>query len=538
VELRAYQSEAIAAARDKLRTERSTLVVLPTGSGKTVIFAEIARLAIARGGRVLVLAHRTELLDQAAAKVRAAAPDLRVEREQASSRAGLARVVIASVQTLHRAPRLARWAPDAFSLVIVDEAHHVAAQSYQRVLAHFATAKILGFTATPDRADGVGLRGTFQSVAYARSMLDLVRLGYLVPISGRVVTVDGFDVAGVKIVRGDLQDKGLQEALDEPGVLDSIAKALLEHHGGRTTLVFVPGVAIAHDLAALLDAGPDAGGAVAIDGTTDAADRALRFELFQRGAKRFLVNVGIATEGVDIPRCGCVAVVRPTMSRSLFVQMVGRGTRLFPDKRDCLVLNFAPQNCRHKLIVPIDAMLGDELDDLTKQAIRELAEEQPDADIEQLIIDGTERANERRKRVHSIRARLEAWDPYGIIRVDEPDDDEPQISTGPWREAEQQYVVRAGLPEPVASGLSDAQLRALVRTLKRRMRAGLCTLKQARQLARRNLNPHVSIDDASIAMAALADAGWRATPIWLRTDPRFRLTAADGPNIVGALDVT
>ncbi len=525
MQLRSYQSEAIAAAREHLRRQRSTLVVLPTGAGKTVVFSEIVRLVAEKGGRALILAHRTELLDQAMAKIQAVAPDLAVEREQASSRARLAPVVVASVQTLHRPKRLARWAEDAFGLIVVDEAHHAAAASYQRILEHFAGAKVLGFTATPDRSDGTGLRGTFESIAYSRSMLDLVRLGHLVPIKGRTVRVDGFDVSGVKVVAGDLQDKGLVEALDEPGVLDAVAKAILEQSEQRSTLVFVPGVAIAHDLAALLDDSPGAGGAVAIDGTTPSDERAIRFAQFQAGTKRYLVNVGVATEGTDLPRCACVAVVRPTMSRSLFVQMVGRGCRLFPEKQDCLVLNFAPKNSRHRLVVPVDAMLGDDLDELTKQAIRELAEIEPGASVDELVPQAEEIVAERKRRVHSIKARLEAWDPYGLLDVSEPV--EGRAVPDEERQRAADYAIDAGVPPELVSKMSDVQVVAVARAVRRRRRDGLCTLKMARQLARRGLNPNVTMEEGMHAMRLLREAGWKRTPASLLSDPRFRMPRAE-----------
>lgn len=521
MELRDYQREAIDAARARLRVDRSTLVVLPTAAGKTVIFAAIARAAVAKGGRVLVLAHRSELLDQATAKIRAVAPDLDVEREQASSRAHGAPVVVASVQTLHRATRLARWARDAFALVIVDEAHHAAATSYQRILDHFARAKVLGFTATPDRSDGIGLGGTFGSIAYSRSMLDLVRLGFLAPIRGRIVRVDGFDLEGVKVVAGDLQDKGLAEALEQPGVLDAIARSLVVDSEGRSTLVFVPSVALAHALAELLEQIEGVGGAVAIDGTTHEDVRAIRFAQFGSGHKRFLVNVGVATEGTDLPRCSCVAVCRPTMSRSLFTQMIGRGTRLFDGKVDCLVLNYAPSNSRHRLCVPVDAMLGDDVDELTKQALRELAELEPDATADKLFERAEQLAAEYRKRVSSIRSTLEAWDPYGLLEIDEPA--EGRVVPDEERDRAADLVVEAGVPSELVARMSAPQIVALARSIRHRKAQGLCSLKMARQLARRGLNPNVSFEAARRAMVALQAVNWRHTPQHLYDDPELRL---------------
>lgn len=530
VTLRDYQREAIDAAREKLRTERSTLVVLPTGAGKTVVFAEIVRAVVEKGGRALVLAHRSELLDQATAKIRAAAPELVVEREQADQRARLAPVVVASVQTLHRAKRLERWDPKAFALVIVDEAHHAAATSYQKILDHFASAKVLGFTATPERSDGTGLRSTFASIAYSRSMLDLVRAGHLVPIRGRVVRPEGFDVSGVKVVAGDFQEKGLTEALmEDPHVLPTIARSLVADSEGRSTLVFVPAVVVAHSLASIINAQEDAGGAVAIDGETPADERAIRLSQFMHGSKRFLVNVGVCTEGTDLPRCACVAVVRPTMSRSLFVQMVGRGTRLFDNKVDCLVLNYAPSNCRHKIVVPVDALLGEELDDLTKQAIRELAERDPDAAIDDLFAKAEELVAERKAaaaRVTSIRSQLKAWDPYlgDCLDIDEPTPGRDVSEEERDRCANE--LIEAGVLSKIVAKLSPVQIVAMARSLRNRRRAGLCSLKQARQLAKRGLNPNATREAAGRAMQALNAAGWVRTPPHLFSDPDLRMPGA------------
>jgi superfamily II DNA or RNA helicase len=520
--LRDYQSDAIDSAREALRKQRAALIVLPTGAGKTVVFAEIARAVVAKGGRVLVLAHRSELLDQANAKIVAAAPDLRVEREQAESRARLAPIVVASVQSLSRPSRLHRFAPDHFALVVVDEAHHATAASYQRILERFSHAKVLGFTATPDRSDGIGLRSTFPEIAYQRSMLDLVRAGHLVPIRGRTVRVEAFDVNHVRVVAGDLQDKGLAEALEAPGLLDAIARSLAADSEGRSTLAFLPSVALAHRLSDLLN-DLEPGSAVAIDGETPEDERVIRFAQFASGTKRFLANCAVATEGTDLPRCACVAVIRPTMSRALFTQMVGRGSRLFPGKVDCLVLNYAPSNAKHRLVLPVDVMLGDELDELTRQAIRELAELHPDAGVDELFARADELQAERRhteSRVASVRSTLEKWDPYGLIAIDEParGRDVPPAE----RDEAASFCIDAGVPPDVIAKLIPVQIVAIARSLRNRKAQGLCSLKQARLLLKYGLNPNVTPKQYTRAFMAIKGARWRV-PHALRNERVYQL---------------
>lgn len=523
IELRGYQGEAIAAARGRfVAGDRSTLVVLPTGAGKTVVFAEMVRRVVQRGGAALVLAHRAELLEQAIAKIRRSAPDLHAELEQGGHRASEgASIVVGSVPTLSRPDRLARFAPDAFRLIVVDEAHHATAATYRRILNHFApAARVVGFTATPDRADGAALGEVFESVAFERSMLDLIRAGFLVPIEARTVRVEAFDLAGAKLTGGDLSEGDIARALGRPGVLNAAAATLVEHSRGRSTLVFVAGVERAHELAALLE-GLGAP-AVAVDGGMGDDARADAFARFESGAARFLVNVGVATEGTDLPVCSCVAVLRPTMSRALFVQMVGRGVRLHPGKADCLVLNFAPSNARHRLVAPVDVLLGADADEDTRAAAHELGE--GGGRLDALVGQAEEAAPQRRREraLASYVATLEAWDPFsGLDAFLDLGAALEGDATGRVIPGARDAIVRLGVPAEVAAGCTEGLASAVLDALQRRREAGLCSLRIARQLARRGLNPNVSHEDGGEAMAALAAAGWRGVPAALRRDPRF-----------------
>jgi superfamily II DNA or RNA helicase len=252
MELRPYQHEAVAAIRRELDSARSTLPVLATGLGKTVTFTAIARGIVDGGGRVLVVAHRGELLDQAETTLRSFGLHVGLEKgAQRLDPSAPPDVVVASVQTL-RGARLEAHAPDAFQLVVIDEAHHATARSYQTVLDHFAPAKVLGVTATPDRADGVGLRNVFDSVAYTYDLRAGIRSGFLVPLELRSVVVDALDLSNVRTLAGELRADELQQELMRDRVLHEVAGPLAELATGRQTLAFVVGVEQAHALAAVL----------------------------------------------------------------------------------------------------------------------------------------------------------------------------------------------------------------------------------------------------------------------------------------------
>jgi hypothetical protein len=253
-------------------------------------------------------------------------------------------------------------------------------------------------------------------------------------------------------------------------------------------------------------------------------DRGGRVSRFLDGSARFLVNVGVATEGTDLPRCSCVAVVRPTMSRALFVQMVGRGTRLYPGKADCLLLNFVPSNARHRLVAPIDVLAGG--DPSTAAHARELATAAPDAPLHEIAARAEEAAPQRAcaARLARYEAILQTYDPFGLLG------DCTDLGLALHLDAEgaevpgaRDAIERMGIPADLAARCSPGLASALHRGLVARRRAGLCSFRIARQLARRGLNPNVSAELGKLAMEALAANQWRSVPASLRTDPRFAL---------------
>ena len=351
-ELRGYQREAVAGVFKSWQQFDRSLLIAPTGSGKTVIFAEITEQR-APFGRTLILAHRDELIDQAIDKLHRF-KGLVAAKEKAQDRADLdAGIVVASVQTLARTKRLERFPSDHFATAIVDEAHHVLAETYQRILTHLHSHKVLGVTATPDRGDTRNLGRFFEDIAFEIGLVDLIKARFLCPIKVRTVPVK-IDISNVSTRAGDFSEEELAEAL-EP-VLEKIAEAVTIYAAKRKTLIFVPLIRIATQFADILKAHGLA--AEMICGAC--TDRAEKLARFSSGETQILVNAMLLGEGYDEPSIDCVIVLRPTKIRSFYAQMVGRGTRIHPGKSDLLLLDFLWISRQHNLAKPASLIAHDE----------------------------------------------------------------------------------------------------------------------------------------------------------------------------------
>jgi superfamily II DNA or RNA helicase len=352
--LRPYQTEALERVRDAYRAgKRRVLVSLPTGTGKTVVFAHFPRVFKMKK-RLLVLAHREELLLQAEHKLRSVSPELMVGIEQAAARAAAgAHVVVASVPTLARNPtRLARLDPDEFSIVIVDEAHHAVAPSYRRIFDHFGLFEsqsdrfLVGFTATPRRGDHQGLGDVFQEVCYARDMREMINDGFLAPVTGWRIDTD-LSLDQVQRRRGEFVESQLARVVNTPERNALVIRAWRELAPGRRTIVFCVDVTHARDMhRAFSDAGIRAG---AVWGNLPREERRAALERFSLGEIDVITNCNLLTEGFDEPRVDCVVMARPTQSKLLYAQMLGRGTRLHTDKSDLLVLDVVDNSSTHHL---------------------------------------------------------------------------------------------------------------------------------------------------------------------------------------------
>ena len=349
MELRPYQKEAEAAILEQWASGvRRTLLVLPTGCGKTIVFCKLTEDLVSDGDRVLIMAHRGELLDQAADKMlKATGLHCAVEKAEESCLGSWFRVTVGSVQTLMREKRLEQFAPNYFDTIIVDEAHHCLSDSYQRVLNHFSEAKVLGVTATPDRGDMRNLGQYFESLAYEYSLPRAIREGYLSPIKALSIPLK-LDLSGVGIQSGDFKAGDLGTALDP--YLHSIADEMLAHCADRKTVVFLPLVATSQKFRDILN--QKGFRAAEVNGSSQ--DRAEILADFEAGKYNVLCNSMLLTEGWDCPSVDCIVVLRPTKVRSLYCQMVGRGTRLSPEtgKDHLLLLDFLWHTDRHDLCHP------------------------------------------------------------------------------------------------------------------------------------------------------------------------------------------
>lgn len=384
MELRPYQQAAREAVEGQWQSGIDrTLLVLPTGCGKTIVFVKVIEDCVRKGERVLILAHRGELLDQAADKLqKAVGLKCAVEKAEQSCIGSWYRVVVGSVQTLMREKRLNQFASDYFDAIVIDEAHHAISDSYLRVLDHFPAAKVLGVTATPDRGDMRNLGQVFQSLAYEYTLPNAIREGYLVPIKAMTIPLT-LDLSGVSVQAGDFKAADIGTALDPylEQIADEMAKVCMD----RKTVVFLPLVKTSQKFRDVLNAH----GFQAAEVNGESWNRSEILEAFDRGEYNVLCNSMLLTEGWDCPSVDCVVVLRPTKVRSLYSQMVGRGTRLHPGKDHLLLLDFLWHTERHELCHP--ASLICENDEVARR-VTERLEEVPGCAVD--LEDAEQKANE------------------------------------------------------------------------------------------------------------------------------------------------
>lgn len=514
MELRPYQEasrQAVEAAwQDGILR---TLLVLPTGTGKTVVFSKITEDMVRRGERVLILAHRGELLEQAADKLeRATGLKCATEKAEQSSLDSWYRVTVGSVQTLMREKRLSQFTPDYFGAIIVDEAHHILSDSYQRIMDYFSGAKVLGVTATPDRGDMRNLGQFFQSLAYEYTLPRAIKEGYLCPIKALTLPLK-LDISGVGISAGDFQAGALGSALDP--YLEQIAAQMEEYCADRKTVVFLPLVATSQKFRDILNA--HGFRAAEVNGNSD--DRSEILRDFDEGKYNVLCNSMLLTEGWDCPGVDCVIVLRPTKVRSLYCQMVGRGTRLSPGKDHLLLLDFLWHTERHELCHPASLICEDEevarkmtknaedapgvpmdLEEVEQKASEDVIAQREEALAAQLA----EMRKRKRKLVDPLQfemsiqaADLTGYSPAFGWEMSPPTD--KQVAT----------LERLGILPDEITCAGKAQL--LLDRLAKRRQEGLTTPKQIRFLENKGFQ-HVGtwqFDTARHLIDRIAANGWR-----------------------------
>lgn len=513
IALRPYQNEAKSAVLEQWEQGvQRTLLVLPTGCGKTIVFAKISEDCVKRGERVLILAHRGELLEQAADKIHKACNlNCAVEKAEETSLGSFWRITVGSVQTLMRESRLARFLPDYFDTIIIDEAHHATSDSYQRILQHFSGAKVLGVTATPDRGDMKNLGQVFDSLAYEYTLPRAIREGYLCPIKALTIPLN-LDLTGVSVQAGDFRAADLDTALDP--YLYQIADEMLRNCAERKTVVFLPLVKTSQKFRDILNQR----GFHAAEVNGNSEDRAEILRDFDDGKYNVLCNSMLLTEGWDCPSVDCVIVLRPTKVRGLYCQMVGRGTRLSPGKKDLLLLDFLWHTQRHELCRP--AHLICESDEVAQKMTANLAESGCAMDITEAEVQAesdvvAQREEALAKQLSEMRKRKRALvDPLQFEMSIQAQDLSGYVPSFGWEmsppsQKQLDALEKYGIYPNEIENAGKAQL--LLERLNKRRMDGLSTPKQIRLLENKGFL-HVgewTFQQASNMITRIAANGWR-----------------------------
>lgn len=526
---RPYQIEAINAAFREWKSVSSTLIVMPTGTGKSVVFAKILRQWLHEHmGRVMILAHRKELIAQAKAHAEAAGAscDIEMAKYWAGAKCD---VVAASIQTLNagtkcyecqgvncsdchvcggsgKLKRMTRFDPRDFGLIITDEGHHATADSYIDVYTWFGSNKDnkrLFVTATPERADGNGLHNVCESVAYEMGLRKAIDDGWLCPIRQQFIEVEGLDLSRVSTRQGDLADGELERAFigeddaEQEERLHAVAKPVLDIAGNQQFIVFASGVKHATLLLAAFNA-YDGSRVEMVLGSTDPFERQEIVARLKSGATQGLVNVGVATEGFDCPAVAVVAIARPTKSTSLYLQMIGRGTRPLPGvvdgpttpdarrsaielsgKQTCTVLDFVGNSGNHKLVSVVDVLAGETVDarDIA-EAVR-LAKRSDTAEDMDALLEKAKTAREAKarddeeKRKQSTHRKADAVDMRAVDvdlfegkKFDAFRDYKPTHSNAPSQK-QVDLLTRLGVSPEKATSVSKRQAGAIIDSIKK-----------------------------------------------------------------------
>ena len=491
---------------------RKTLLVLPTGTGKTVVFSSITENCVRNGDRVLILAHRGELLSQAADKLyRFTGLKCAVEKAEESCLGSWYRAAVGSVQSLQRPTRLFRFPKDYFDTIIIDEAHHCVSDGYSRILDYFDGAKVLGVTATPDRGDMKNLGQVFESLAYEYTLPVAIKDGYLCPIRAQTIPLS-LDIRGVGIQSGDFKPGELGTALDP--YLDQIADEMEHYCKDRKTVVFLPLVKTSQKFKDILNRH----GFRAAEVNGDSEDREQVLQDFEQDKYNVLCNSMLLTEGWDCPSVDCVIVLRPTKVRALYSQMVGRGTRLSPGKEYLLLLDFLWHTERLDLCHPADLVCEDSevAQKLTEKVNKESApldlmeaEQQAQSDViaqreEALAKTLSEMRKRKRKLVDPLQyaVSIQATDLSGYVPAFGWEAEKPS-------EKQKAELEKYGIfPDEIASA---GEAQKLLDRMAERRKSGLATPKQIRFLESRGF-VHVGtwdFDAAKTMIDRIAVCGWR-----------------------------
>jgi len=524
-----YQRECCEATLAGFEEYRSQLLVMATGCGKTFVFSSLARQW---KGRVLVLAHREELVEQARASLERMTGET-VDVEQAGRRAALySRLVVASVDTIKQDKRLERFPADHFGLVVADECHHFLAKTYRKPLDYFTGAKLLGVTATPDRGDEKALGKLFENVAYCFDIQQGIEQGYLVPFGNcQHVELGEIDLDGVDTVAGDFAKGQLDEVMLR--AVEGIVKKTLELEPNRQAVCFFPGVKSAEYAAERFNA-LKSFSAGFISGETLPHDRKRIVAEFREGRIQFLCNCMVATEGFDAPSASCIVQARPTKSRGLYAQMVGRGTRVLGGlveaipgregaaerraliagsrKPDLVVLDFVGNSSKHALVTPEDLLGGDYSDEEVELA-KKKAKQDKGANPQQMLAEARKELQRIAAAISSrVAAQARSFNPFAVLELDTTSTTRDDMRWGrqPPTPRQLEALAKMKLPKEVLGQLSKRQASKLLEERARRHEAGLATYAQVGHLTKFGVDArNVTFEQAGKALTYIAGCGWK-----------------------------
>ncbi len=543
MKMRPYQDAAIAGAFNAWEENDSALIVLPTGLGKTVVFSEIVRRM--QPVRSIIVAHREELIFQAAEKIkRVTGLDGGIEMGELHADGWFGTpppYIVSTIQTQcsggDGGGRMTKFLPGDFGLVVIDEAHHATSPTYRRVIDYYRqneNCKILGVTATPDRADEEALGKVFDAVAYDYQILDAIRQGWLVPVHQQMVTVESMDFSNIKTTAGDLNQGELAEVMEEEDNLQRVAVPTVEICGDKRAIVFATTVKQAERLCEIINRyRPDK--AVWICGKTDKERRRKMLADFKAGVVQYVVNVGVLTEGFDDSGVEVIVMARPTKSRALYAQMAGRGTRphdsiahLLGDiatdeercamirdsvKPACLIVDFCGNAGRHKLVTSADILGGNISDDVVEAAARQARESGKPVDMADVLRKEQQLADERRRAEAARRAALKSRAAFMLTDIDPFNewDLTPAKERG-WdrhkRFTDKQKMVLMQRIGVDADTIPYGQGKQLLDEYFRRLQNGYASLRQTKCLKRWGVRAPVRFDEAKRMIDRRAQA-WR-----------------------------
>lgn len=540
MQIREYQALAIEQANEALSRERSCLIVMPTGTGKTIFFAFLANDFVMGGGRVLIMAHRGELLNQARDKIqKTIGLGCAIEKAQESCLQDFSSIVVGSVQSLKSEKRLSLFPTDYFSHIVIDEAHHATSKSYQSVIHHFKDAKIIGVTATPDRSDNESLGKVFKELAYEYTLPQAIMEGYLVPISVQTIPIK-LDISGVSIERGDFRASEIDDLITP--YMEAIADEMVTYCRDRKTVVFLPLIETSKKFQSILQTR----GFETFEVNGTSKDRAEVLDAFERAGKNTVMcNSMLLTEGWDCETVDCVICLRPTKSRPLYTQIIGRGTRptvaheisklgLTPDQRQeiikqsekkyLLLLDFMWHLGRHELCRPANLTCAD--DDVARELTKQIEEKGTEIDITDAeVIEDAEKEVDNQREASMAKAIKEAEkkkktlvNPLEYEMTIGTQDLRDYKPTQVWEHAPvsaKQKKLLESLSIYAESVPNAGKAEKLIEVANKRKADGMATPKQMRMLEKRYHFEGVkdwSFTDANKMISRISSNGWRVPP--------------------------